>query len=143
MRVDGDLLGGECDLLHAPFLAELVGLGDSGALPRMNRHSSLQVGEVEGFLSITAVCRADEGEQRVVLRNRHRRPVAECPARRSEVAAEHPNLTDEWLTHDAVAPLSIPRREDALKGDDEVQHQERLPVLMRLRAADVGDAGRR
>src|SRR3954465_16069598 len=35
--------------------------------------------------------------------------------------------------------MSVPAREDALQGDDPVQHQQRLAVLVRLAAADVRD----
>src|SRR5262245_42337048 len=35
----------------------------------------------------------------------------------------------------------VPRREDALEGDDEVEHEEGLPVFVGLTAADVGDRG--
>src|SRR5438128_1342307 len=38
--------------------------------------------------------------------------------------------------------LLVPAREDALQGDDEVQHERRHPVLVRLTAAHIGN-GRR
>src|SRR4051812_10041782 len=36
-------------------------------------------------------------------------------------------------------PMSVPAREDAREGDDPVQPQQRLAVLVRLAAADVRD----
>src|SRR5919205_757948 len=39
-----------------------------------------------------------------------------------------------------LAPPLVMRREDALEGDDEVQHEVGHPVLVRLRPADVRDA---
>src|SRR6185436_5560208 len=40
-----------------------------------------------------------------------------------------------------ISLLLVSRGEYSLQGDDEVQHQERLPVFVRLGATDVSDGG--
>src|SRR2546423_14681339 len=91
--------------------------------------------------AFTAVGGAYQLEERLVLRDRELRPVAEHPATRGEVAGEHPDLTDVWLSHRV---LSLVRGgEDALQRDAEGQHQERLLVGVGLTATDVRDRVRR
>jgi hypothetical protein len=63
----------------------------------MNRRASAQIGEPERRLPVAAVRRAEEREQRRVLRDREDLPLAECPAARREVAGEDHDLADERI----------------------------------------------
>ena len=58
--------------------------------------------------------------------------LAEHPAGRREVAAEHANFAHIRLCHECVS--SVLRRENALQGDAEIDGQERLHVEVRLAA---------
>src|SRR5437763_8318701 len=99
-------------------------------------HAAPEIREVEGALAVSAVGRADELEERLVLGDRELRPVAEHPPRRREVAGEHPDFANVWLSHRASS--LVRGGEDALECDAEAQHRERLLVRMGL-----GPAGHR
>src|SRR6187397_95594 len=133
----GSLLHGERDRLDASHLAQLITLADARSLAHVERNAALQVGYPEGFLAIAAIGGADQVEQRIVLGDRHQLASAKCPAGRRKAAGEHADLANIGLTHRSY-PLIL-RGEYALKGDDEVQHEKRLPVLMRLAAAKARD----
>src|SRR4051794_9978838 len=93
MGVHRQLLGGQRYRLHPAGLAQY----ETAAL--VHRHPGLQVRQCEGLLAIAAVGGADEVEQRVVLGDGQELALAEQPADRREVAAEHPDLTDVGITH--------------------------------------------
>src|SRR3954447_12431989 len=95
----------------------------SGSL--MDRDAAAQIGEAEGALSVATIGGADQLKQHIVLRDRQQRPVAEAPAVRREVAAEHPDLADIGITHGGSL---VSRGEDTLQGDNEIDHEIRLPV---------------
>src|SRR5829696_7497927 len=135
MCVRRDLLNRDRDLLRASRLGELEGAAAPRAL--MDRHAAAQVGYAERRLTVAAVGRPDQLEQRLVLGDREQLALAEHPPRRREVPAEHPNLTDVWLGHESVS--SVPAREDALQRDAEAQRQEGLLVEVRLAAPGVRD----
>ena len=107
VSVGRDLLHRQRHRLRAPHFPQRIALADAGPLPRVNRYATLQIGKGKRLLPVAAVGRADEGEQRVVLRNRYQRTIAEGPPRRREVATEHTDLTNIWLTHDRVSSLSL------------------------------------
>jgi hypothetical protein len=67
--------------------------------PAVDRHPAAEVREVEGRLTVAAVRRPDEGEERVVLGDGHRLSLAERPAVGSEGAREDPDLADEGVRH--------------------------------------------
>src|SRR3954462_4464664 len=61
-----------------------------------------------------------------------------CPSQNAQPAGAKlpPNIR---ISPTYGEPMSVPAREYALEGDDPVQHQRRLAVLVRLTAAHVGD----
>jgi hypothetical protein len=65
----------------------------------VNRKSASQVWQQEGFLTISAVSRADQLEEHFVLCDRESLPFTKHPSGRSKVAREHPDLTHVWLAH--------------------------------------------
>ena len=93
MAVRRDLLHRQRDLLGA------AGLGEDEAVALVDRHPAAQVGQRERALAVAAVGRADQLEERLVLRDRQELAFAEHPAGRREVAGEHPDLADIRLRH--------------------------------------------
>jgi hypothetical protein len=70
----------------------------------MHGGTAAQIGQRESRLPIAAVCRTDEREERIVLRNREQLPGAECPTQRRVVAPEHPDFTYEGVCHINLLP---------------------------------------
>ena len=81
----------------------------SEAVALVDRKSTLQVGEREGRLTVAAVRGADELEQRLVLRDGGELSGTERPARRCEVAGEHPDLADVGIGHGGLLKLATGR----------------------------------
>src|SRR6185369_5816126 len=94
-------------------------------------------GEREGALAVAAVGGAEEREQRGILGDRHDLPVAERPPRGREVEREDADLRYELVGH--ARSSSGLAREDPEQGDDEIDAEERLRVLVRLAPARGGD----
>ena len=68
------------------------------SLPLAGLHGSvsLQVGQREGGLAVTAVGRAEQREERGVLRDRHQLPVAEGPAGRRKLNGKMRISATNW-----------------------------------------------
>ena len=75
----------------------------TGAL--MNRHATAQIREGKRLLSVAAVRRPEQREERGVLRDREHLPVAQRPPPGGELEGEDPDLRHEGIGH-AAAPRS-------------------------------------
>jgi hypothetical protein len=64
-----------------------------------DRITALKVRQRERRDAVAAVGRAEQREQRLVLRDRHDLPVAERPAFRGEGEREDGNLSEKWISH--------------------------------------------
>src|ERR1700758_2286304 len=73
----------------------------------MQGHAAAQIRQGEGRGAVAPVGRADQLKQGRILGNRYQGPVTESPVQRHERPREHPDFTDEWLTHDLVPPFSF------------------------------------
>src|SRR5713101_3902009 len=93
MAVHGNLLHRQRHAFHP------TGLSESETIAKVNGKASPQIGQSESRLTIAAVRRADQIEERLVLRNRQQLSFAKHPARRSEVARKHSDFTNVWLCH--------------------------------------------
>src|SRR5713226_1147955 len=93
MAVNRDLVRGQGHALNSDFLAELVILSDSGPLACVYRAASLQIRKLKGLLTVTAVSGSDQVEERVVLGNSHRLPLAHRPSLRGKAATKHSYFT--------------------------------------------------
>jgi hypothetical protein len=87
------LLDAERDLLHAGRLRQYE------PVALVDRKPSAQIRQCKCALAVAPVGGADQLEERLVLRDRQQLPLAEHPARRGEVATEHPDLAYVWLCH--------------------------------------------
>src|SRR5262245_56936318 len=77
----------------------------------MHGNPALQIRQGERRLPVSAIRRAEQREQRGILCNRQKHPIAEGPASRREVEAERLDLSQIWLAHTApeiclVRPLA-------------------------------------
>jgi hypothetical protein len=97
MVVGRQVAGGERRVLRPTGLAEVV-IRETGALARLRRVPAAQVGEGEVRLAVAAVGRAEQREERGVLRDRQDLSVAEGPALRGEVVGNEADLTEKWAT---------------------------------------------
>jgi hypothetical protein len=61
----------------------------------VDRDTALKVWQGESFLSVTSIGGSDQIEEGVIFRNRNQRSIAEGPANRGKIAAEHPYLAYE------------------------------------------------
>ena len=77
----------------APFLAERMGAAD------VNRHPRPQVREGKGRLPVTAVGRAEQCEQRLILIDGQRLPVTEGPSLRREIEGHNSDFGEEGFGH--------------------------------------------
>src|SRR3954454_375790 len=109
MRMRGQLIDRQRHVFGA------AGLGQDSAASLVERYTAAQVGQRKRALTIAAVARSDQLEERLVLRDRKQLSVAEHPPGRSKVPGEHPDLSNVWLCHVLVS--SVRRREDALESD--------------------------
>src|SRR3569832_1848424 len=92
-----NLLGAQRDGFDAGGFADLI--GNACLRSHVERKTATEVWQREGALSVAAIGRADQIEERVVLRNRKERSVTELPAGGIEASAEQTNFTDVWLNH--------------------------------------------
>src|SRR5688572_16349240 len=99
----------------------------------MHRCSAFQVGQGEGGLAVAAVGRAQQREQRRVLRQRQQLAVAPRPPLWREVEREYADLGNEWVGHEV---LSGGARKNTEQRNDEADAEIRLKVRVRLTAAD-------
>ena len=72
----------------------------AGIRAEMNGHASLQVGKIEVARPVAAELRAEQREERTVLRYLHELPVAECPLVWRIVESENADLPKERFGHD-------------------------------------------
>src|SRR5206468_13016137 len=128
VRVDRHLAVEERYGFGPPGLAEIA-QAEALPLPGAHRNAALKIRQGERALPITAVGHAENAEQRRVLRDGQQLAVALCPALWREVERELSNLTNEGIRHDPRLRLVL-RRKDAEQRDDEVDHQERLHVVV-------------
>jgi hypothetical protein len=133
MGVDGNLVDRERDIFRAPGFRQNI------AVALMDRNSTAEIRQRERFLAIAAISGADELKKGFVFRDRQKLPIAEHPAHGRETAREHPDFTNVRLCHKRE---SVSGWKDALQCDAETQGEERLPILMRLASADIGDGSR-
>jgi hypothetical protein len=61
----------------------------------MDGNAALQIRERKGRLSVPAIRRANQIEERIILRDRHHGSVTEGPTYRRKIAGKHPNLTNK------------------------------------------------
>src|SRR5262245_15207227 len=93
MPVRWNLRHGQCHTLCA------TGLGACEAVAEVQRDATTQVRQTECGLAVAAIGRADQVEERLVLRDGKELALAEHPAGRCEVAGEHSDFTDVRLCH--------------------------------------------
>src|SRR3990172_3432975 len=121
----------QCGRFRTPRLAQIM-QRQPGALSRVHWRSALQIGQREVALSVPAVGRAQQREERCVLAQWQQLAVTECPAGRCEVEGIYSNLRDKWICH--LFLLLGWAREDPEQRDDEAQAQIRLEIVVRLAA---------
>src|SRR5262249_32136109 len=83
------------------------GLGQREAAAEVEGQAAPQVRQGKGGLPVSTVGRADQVEQRLVVRDRQELPLPEHPTRRGEVPGEHADLADVWLCHLYSPPLVL------------------------------------
>src|SRR5690242_16729407 len=93
-----NLLYRQCDLLNAACFSQRVA-DTVAARSKVHRYPSAQIGKPERARTVAPVGRADQVEQRLVLRNRQQLSFAEHPARGSKIAGEDSNLANVGLCH--------------------------------------------
>ena len=96
MRVRRHLWRCYGDLLRTILLPNDIAR-QPGALPLVHGCSTAQIWQGKRGLPITAVGRAKQGKQCVILRYRQQLTLAKSPACRGKVARKNSNLADEWL----------------------------------------------
>ena len=102
----------------------------------VDRHPAAQVRQREGALAVAAVGRADQLEQRLVLGDGQQLALAEHPARRREVAGEHPDLAYVRLCHRSAPQFWLGKMPTSAM--QKVSGEEGLHVVVRLAPAGVG-----
>ena len=96
MRVGWHLGGNQRHVLRTGLVAELsTRKARSRALA--DRNAALEIGNAEGAVPVAAVSRSQKGKERLILVDTQHLPVAQCPAARCKVAAEHSDFTDKWI----------------------------------------------
>ena len=93
MVVGGHLAQGK----RVKFLAARLAQGKT--LTLMDRRPAAQVRQREGGLPVTAVSGAEKGEQRLVLVDRQKLPVAERPTLGREIPRNNFDFTHKWCAH--------------------------------------------
>src|SRR4029453_4354282 len=114
VRVRRHLLGGERDRLDSGLLADRA-IAEPGPLPGTDRRTPAEVGEREGGDAVPAELRAEQREERRVLREREVLAVGGRPAVRAEVVAGEHQLADERR----VAGARTERGERAAEQDEQ------------------------
>ena len=98
MRMDRDLIRRQRNALDAGLLAQRKGPAETRR-SGMYRYTALEVRQGECRLTVTAIGRAYETEESVVLRDRQQLAVAEGPAGRRKVPGKDPYLTNVRVRH--------------------------------------------
>src|SRR5262245_37739904 len=98
MRVERHLWGGQRNGGLAAGLPERT-IRQPIPLARHQRGGALEVGQGEGGPPVATVVRAEQREERRVLGDGQQLAVAQRPAERREVPAEHSDLAYEWVGH--------------------------------------------
>ena len=68
----------------------------------VDQRAAPQIGKRECGLAVAAIGRAEQGEQRVVLRDRLQRAIAKSPTERREIPGERADFSDVVLGHGSV-----------------------------------------
>jgi len=103
MVVRGHLACGQGHRFGSPHLANGV-KRQAGALAHVYGYAPLQIWQCKVLCAVAAIKGAQQAEQRRVLTDREKLPIAKHPAHGREIAPEHPDLPYEWVTHRFIPP---------------------------------------